>query len=434
VAGVFDPEGGHFQPPNLTSNGFSALDTGEVLALIGPDGRLVQSGGGITTASINALMADWQQVTQQGTIVPPDGYAAFVLGKSQNIRYEYLISPFFMERHPIGVMILGQPVDPQGQLPRLLITLLLGSFATLSIALAGGYWIASRAMAPVRVITRTARGISDTDMHQRLNLQTKDELGELANTFDAMLSRLETAFERQRQFTADASHELRTPLTIVGLEADHALERKRTPEEYERAMKVIHSENESMARLVNDLLTLARMDAGQTQLRHEPLDLSDLALDVTERLAGLAHRQGIELTTGELPPIPMQGDRQYLSQMLTNLVENAIKYAGTRGKHVCIDTGLLNEGISSCGWVRVEDDGPGIPLEAIPHLFDRFYRVDKARTHHDGAAPSDESGDSPDGSGLGLSIVQWIARAHQGQVSVQSEVGRGSVFEVRFPM
>jgi signal transduction histidine kinase len=267
-----------------------------------------------------------------------------------------------------------------------------------------------------------------------LNLQTKDELGELADTFDAMLSRLEAAFERQRQFTADASHELRTPLTIVGLEADHALERQRTPEEYERGMRVIQSENESMARLVNDLLTLARMDAGQTRLRHESIDLSDLALDVTERLSGLAHRQGIDLTTGELLPIPMQGDRQYLSQMLTNLVENAIKYAGTRGKHVCVDTGLQTEGVTRYGWVRVEDDGPGIPSEDLPHLFDRFYRVDKARTDHSEAGPSDGSGGTPDGSGLGLSIVQWIAKAHQGQVSVRSEVGQGSVFEVRFPV
>ncbi|MDD5369061.1 MAG: ATP-binding protein [Anaerolineaceae bacterium] len=434
VAGLVDAEGDHFQPPDLTSNGFSALDAGEVLALIGPDGHLVQSAGEITNPSVTVLLADWQQASRD---IPPGStaeYTVFISGKSKDVRYEYLISPMFMERHPIGVVILGQPIDPQSQLPRLLITLLLASISTLVIALAGGYWIASRAMAPVRVITRTARGISDNDMHQRLNLQTKDELGELANTFDAMLARLEAAFERQRQFTADASHELRTPLTIVGLEADHALERQRAPEDYQRAIKIIQSENESMARLVNDLLTLARMDAGQTHLRHEPVDLSDLALDVTERLNGLARRQGIELTTGELPPLPMQGDRLYLSQMLTNLVENAIKYAGTPGKHVCIHTGLLVEGISKYGWVRVEDDGPGIPPDALPHLFDRFYRVDKARTHHDGAVPIGSPDDSPDGSGLGLSIVQWIAQAHKGQVSVQSEVGKGSVFEVRLPV
>jgi two-component system OmpR family sensor kinase len=256
----------------------------------------------------------------------------------------------------------------------------------------------------------------------------------LADTFDAMLGRLQAAFDRQRQFTADASHELRTPLTIVGLEADQALSRHRSSEDYERAFKVIKSENEFMAHLVNDLLTLARMDAGQTTLRMETIDLSDIALDVVERLSSLAKRSDVTIDLGELPEVSIQGDHQHLSQMLTNLVENAIKYAGGRGHQVHIETGSHSNGAGAYGWVRVEDDGPGIPAEHLPHLFDRFYRVDKSRTRQQDETLEADQGKAPEGSGLGLSIVQWVAQAHGGMVNVRSELGKGSCFEVELPL
>ncbi len=146
---------------------------------------------------------------------------------------------------------------------RLLFTLAAGSLVTLIIALLGGYWLADRAMRPVHTITQAARTIGETDLSRRLNMKSKDELGELANTFDGMLGRLQAAFERQRQFVADASHELRTPLTIVNLETSRTLASPRKPEEYRHALAIIHSENDFMTALVNDLLTLARMDAGQ---------------------------------------------------------------------------------------------------------------------------------------------------------------------------
>ena len=336
-------------------------------------------------------------------------------------------------RRLLGVLILSSPIDPRDQLHTLLVTLVLASLGTLAIALLGGYWLATRAMSPVHTITRTARSISETDLHQRLNLGTRDELGELADTFDAMLDRLQAAFDRQRQFTADASHELRTPLTIVGLEADQALARKRSVEEYGRALTVIKSENKFMTRLVNDLLTLARMDAGQTQMQVEPLDLSDLALDVVDRLNSIASRAGVELHVGDFPEVMVNGDAQYLTQLMTNLVENAIKYAGGRGHHVRVETGQKTIAGQPVGWMQVEDDGPGIPAEHLPYLFDRFYRVDKARTRQQEDAPETEQEKELEGSGLGLSIVQWIARAHGGQVVVYSEVGKGSTFEFQLP-
>jgi signal transduction histidine kinase len=158
--------------------------------------------------------------------------------------YLFVVAPITLNHAAIGSLILGSPIDPTGQMDRLLLTLVFGNIATLAIALAGGYWLADRAMRPVRMITRAAREISETDLSHRLNLGARDELGELADTFDGMLSRLQAAFSRQRQFTADASHELRTPLTIINLETGRALAARRTRQEYERALTVIQSENE----------------------------------------------------------------------------------------------------------------------------------------------------------------------------------------------
>ena len=446
-AGVFDSEGQHLSTADLDQRESLLLDGNTVMALVDASGQTLQSQGGIDGTAINQAIRVWQSANR------PNQAASFniEMAPAKSLikqHYRILVAPITGEHVLTGVLVLGRPIDPEGQLPRLAFTLGISSLGVLALVLFGGYWLAGRALSPVRTITRTARGISETGLHQRLHLGTQDELGELADTFDAMLDRLQAAFDRQRQFTADASHELRTPLTIVGLEADHALERRRSGEEYERALRVIKSENEYMTQLVNDLLTLARMDAGQTQLKLEPLDISNVALDVVERLSGLARWNHVELVTGDLPEIIIQGDRQYLSQMLTNLVENAIKYAasasqpasvqaqpgdpppGPSGHHVWVDTGCTEpKGDQPYAWVRVSDDGPGIPEEDLPHLFDRFYRVDKARER------SGSDGEkSPEGSGLGLSIVNWIAGAHHGKVLVQSQLGQGATFEVRLPL
>ena len=190
-------------------------------------------------------------------------------------------------------------------------------------------------------------------------------------------------------------------------------------------LNIIHSENDFMTSLVNDLLMLARMDAGQTTMEKKPVDLSDVAVDTLERLTPLATRNGVTLEAGNLPETRILGDRQYLLQMLSNLVENAIKYTtGDRNGYVW-KPGRR----TGAAWVRVSDTGPGIAPEHIPHLFDRFYRVDKARTR-DTDVEVDSS--QPSGSGLGLSIVQWIAQVHGGKVRVESTLGVGTTFEVRF--
>ena len=434
MSGLFDQDRGHFQAPPLMVKGSGLISANEELALLDVNGQMLQSVGSISAATTNQLLQYWDQSNR--TDLPMDFLTVKDLpgGSTQNRNYLYLVTPMYADRHPIGLMILGRPVDVDGQLPKLVLTLVIGCLLTLLISLLGGYWLAAQAMAPVRTITRTARGIGESGLHKRLNLNSKDELGELANTFDAMLDRLQAAFDRQRRFTADASHELRTPLTIIGLEADQALSHRRSADEYNRAFKVVRSENEFMSRLVNDLLTLARMDAGQAILKKAPLDLSDVALDVVERLSSLAGREGTELHVGEFPQVRVDGDYQYLSQMLSNLVQNAIKYAGGKGHHIQIETGKGISGGAAYGWVRVEDDGPGIPSQHLPYLFNRFYRVDEARSRQQDESPESDQEKPPDGSGLGLAIVQWIVEAHGGQIDVHSELGKGTSFEIHLPL
>jgi signal transduction histidine kinase len=424
------------------------LQEDDILALVGLEGDVVQKVGSISDANIQALARVGVESGAYHNRYSSTVIQASSTGQLIQEKYLFVVVPISANHARIGSLVLGSPVDPMGQIDRLFINLVLGNLVMLGIALAGGYWLADRAMHPVQTITRTARQIGETDLSRRLNLGSQDELGELADTFDGMLDRLQAAFDRQRQFTADASHELRTPLTIVNLETNRALASKRSPKEYEQALTVIRSENEFMTRLVNNLLTLSRMDAGQAVFNFEELDLSDVALEVVERLAPLAERNGVKLFTGQLPELRVSGDRQYLSQMIANLVENAIKYTGGPDPRVRLETGFESDrqagggqaGGIRFGFVSVEDNGPGIPAEHLPRIFDRFYQVDRARSHN----PDDPHGLQPDepagagqataGSGLGLSIVQQIAQAHGGEVSVQSEAGQGTLFTVRLPL
>ena len=411
-----------------------------VLALVDGQGHLTQSFGAFDKASLEALRQDF--------INNPGGsrYEVFTVPSSpgSNPSADNLAQDYRVYIYPVsqgagleGTVVVGLPWEGAATLRVLLITLLLTGTITLVLAAAGGYWLASRAMRPVSDITRTARNISETDLSRRLNNPRQDEIGELAGTFDRMLGRLEAAFDRQRQFTADASHELRPLLTIINLEVNRSLARPRTSDEYVKALEVIQFENEYMTRLVEDLLLLARADAGQSNLQPEKLDLSDLALEVAERLESLAERQKIDLVTGELPELVVEGDRRYLTQMVANLVENAIKYTAGTGDTVRVETGCEGK---EWAWLRVSDNGPGIKAEDLPHLFDRFYQADRARTtalagkrsNHKGSTNPPE--EATRGSGLGLSIVKWVVEAHRGNISVRSQPGEGATFEVRLPL
>jgi|WetSurMetagenome_2_1015567.scaffolds.fasta_scaffold108324_2 signal transduction histidine kinase len=413
----------------VTPNGIlvppGVLQDTDILIFTEPDGRVLASHGPLPAQDTLTLAARARQEYQQGRS-SHDSAVSWLEGTgSPRKSYVFVTVPLQNGLGQNGLVILGSPADPYRLESRLVFTLTAGSLATLTIALLGGFWLADRAMRPVHTITQAARTIGETDLSRRLNMKGKDELGELANTFDGMLGRLQAAFDRQRQFVADASHELRTPLTIVNLETSRTLASPRKPEEYREALSIIHSENDFMTALVNDLLTLARMDAGQAVMQSQPVDLSDVALETMERLSPLAARSGVRLDAGDLPEARILGDRQHLVQMVSNLVDNGIKYATGQDKKVSIETGTTGD----TAWVRVSDNGPGIAQEHLPHLFDRFYRIDQSRTRGGDGSTNPQS---PSGSGLGLSIVQWIARSNGGEVKVESQIGTGTTFEVSF--
>ncbi|HKV85133.1 MAG TPA: HAMP domain-containing sensor histidine kinase [Ktedonobacterales bacterium] len=350
-------------------------------------------------------------------------------------RFESLVvylTSFSVNGQPAGTLVVGQPPLANATLQSLVPGLLIAGPLTLLVAALGGYWVASRAMRPVRLITRAAQAIGEKDLSRRLLLKRRDELGDLAATFDHMLDRLEAAFTRQRQFTADASHELRTPLTVVDLEVSRGLTTRQPPEEYERILAAVRAENAHMSRLVEDLLMLARADTDQAQLRPEPLDLSDVALDALERLAPLARERRVELVAGALPELRVVADRAALTRLFVNLIENGVKYTTGAHARVTLTTGGDDTHGASWAWARVADNGPGIPDEHLPHIFERFYRVDAARQRGD--IVTDTADGASGGSGLGLAIARWIAEAHGGFISVSSAPGEGSVFEARLPL
>lgn len=286
----------------------------------------------------------------------------------------------------------------------------------LIIAAGGGLFLANRALAPIDRITKTARAIGRGDLSRRLNMpKVEDEVGRLAMTFDEMLDRLETSFKKERQFTSDASHELRTPITVIKAQAEEALTGAKSEEEYREALEVILKEITQMGKMVSQLLVLTRGDEGRYRLEMENIDLKIVIEDVVEEMQAMAAQYGVNLYFEADKSVVVKGDQTLLTMLFMNLIDNAIKY-NTEGGWVKV---TLHE---AKGFARiiVKDSGIGIPKEDIPHVFDRFYRVDRSR--------------SSDGTGLGLSIVQWIVKIHNGQIYVKSRPGEGTEFEILLPL
>jgi signal transduction histidine kinase len=262
------------------------LSTREILALLRPDGSILDAHGPLTATTIRQLQ------TRASSQVPFN----LTLSQTQTQRnwwwsptndYRFVSAPILNKDTRIAILMIGLPRENWSLPPSFWIV---HGVLFLLISLIGGYWLASKTMRPVQMITRMAREINATDLRRRLHLKRRDEFGELAATFDQMLARLEAAFKRQTQFTADASHELRTPLTIMNLEINRALTQLQTPEEYRQVLEQMQGENEQMAGIVNSLLLLARADTGQIVLRQEEVDLSDIALASVERLLPLARQ------------------------------------------------------------------------------------------------------------------------------------------------
>lgn len=291
----------------------------------------------------------------------------------------------------------------------------------LLVATVGGYFLARQSLAPVAAMATQARGMGAANLHNRLAvLNPRDELGQLAVTFNQLLGRLEESFERQKRFMADASHELRTPVAILHGETEVTLSRTdRSPEEYRETLGILKDESQRLAHIVEDLFTLTRADAGQYPLQLQTVYLDELAADVLRRARSLALAKKITLSAAIEPELPMQADEALLRRMLLNLLDNAIKYTPEGGK-ISLECRKQGEEYR----LSVSDTGAGIPVELQTRIFERFFRADKARSRAEG-----DSG----GAGLGLSIARWIAEAHQGRLELTRSDANGTTFTAWLP-
>src|SRR5881394_1504425 len=307
------------------------------------------------------------------------------------------------------------------QLEQLLQTIVIAFFVGVVPAILVGGWIAGRALEPVdRMITEVREITDGRSLHRRLAVPlARDELSRLAETLNQMMTRLERNFAALRRFTADASHELKTPLTVVRAGVERAITRPDVPQETLAALEETLQEVNRMTELLDSLLTLARADEGRAELHREPVDLRAIVTEAGETGDLLADHAGVAIEIRTPPaPLVLAVDRSRVRQLLLNLIENAVKYT-PRGGNVSVQLG------ASDGEVRltVADSGIGIAPGDLPHIFDRFWRADSARTR---------TGERP-GAGLGLAISKWIVEAHGGAIEVQSRPGRGTTFTVMFP-
>ncbi|HEY5234238.1 MAG TPA: ATP-binding protein [Verrucomicrobiae bacterium] len=285
----------------------------------------------------------------------------------------------------------------------------------LFLGLAGGWWFVSRALRPIENISAAAVKISAGDLSQRINVaETESELGQLAAVLNSTFARLESAFAQQKQFASDAAHELRTPVSVMLTQAQTALNRERTAPEYRETVETCQRAAQRMRKLIESLLALARLDAGQEVLKRLPFDFSKAVSDCVEQLKPIAEERGVKIIS-ELSPLEITGDSERLAQVVTNLLTNAIQYNLPDG-----EVRVKLESQNGLAVLTVSDTGAGISAEDLPRVFERFYRADKSR--------------STGGNGLGLAIAKAIVEAHGGMIEVASEENAGTTFRVRLPM
>jgi heavy metal sensor kinase len=358
-----------------------------------------------------ALARALRGVADVRTVAVPDGRE----------RIRLLTAPLVDGRRVSGVMQIGVSLAPaEVTLARLATALALGGAAALVAVAVGGYWLAGVALRPIDAMVSAASSITHTDLARRLpEPPYRDELARLAQTFNAMIARLEEAFVRLDRFAADASHELRTPLTILRGEVDLALRHPRTPDAYREVLASNRDEIDRMAAIVDQLLLLARAEKSQLVLARERVRLDRLVEETVRQWRDLAAQSDLTLVLEPPPPIAVLGDELRLRELLLNLLENARKYTPAGGR---IAVRLAADEGSRTARISVEDTGVGIPADAVPRLFDPFFRADAARARDAG------------GAGLGLALVKRIADLHGGAVTVESDVGQGTRFTVSLPL
>jgi heavy metal sensor kinase len=316
----------------------------------------------------------------------------------------------------VEVGALGAGTD--ATLARVLLMLAAGLPIAVCVAVAGGFVLVRRSLAPVARMAATAEAITQHNLGERLPVvDSGDELERLAVSLNLMISRLEAAIDGSKQFVADASHELRTPLTVMRGELESLAQDGHLPGEAREALGSVLEEVLRLAEIVEGLFALSRLDAGEAHAPWQRFDLGELAATTAGQMSLLAEDKHVSVACESNPGVIVEGDRARLKQVIVNLLDNAIKYT-PGGGHVSLS--VKREG--GCAILEVADDGIGIPAEALPHVFKRFYRVDGSRTRAQG------------GAGLGLSIVESICTAHAARVEVSSVAGKGSTFRMLAPL
>ena len=389
-----------------------APQANELILSFDSNGNLLQEfGPPIDTTNINIKGLVQQALFGQNT------YLTTVAADKQGVRL-YATAVRVPFTNQLLVIVVGQlTTGITGVLDTFKYVLVIAIVGVIFLAGIGGLFLASRVLKPVEQITQTAQQIEESDLSQRIAVKNDDELGRLASTLNDMIARLEEAFNRQRQFTADASHELRTPLAIMQAEATLALSKERTEDEYKKSLETISQESTYMSSVIGKLLFLARSDAGKEQLNFEDVDLKDLITGLSTNVEALAQDKGIKFTIDAQESLVVSGDKVKLRQLFINILENAVRYTPADGN---ISVSLVRKDGSALA--TISDTGIGIPPEHLPHIFERFYRVDKARSRSDG------------GVGLGMAIAKYIADSHSGKIEVESQIGKGTTFIITIPM
>ena len=317
---------------------------------------------------------------------------------------------------PGETVLVGRTIAPQlSDLRRTALMLSGVGAGILLLGLVGGWWLASRAIRPIEDISATAVKISAGDLSQRINVgETESELGRLASVLNSTFARLDAAFAQQQQFTSDAAHELRTPVSVMLTQTQTTLNRERSTAEYRETIESCQRAAQRMRRLIESLLELARLDAGQQPMKQSRFDLAQTVRDCVTLVSPIAESRQVKIVC-EVPPLECVGDSERLGQVITNLLTNAITYNKESG-----EVRVNGEAKNGSVILTVSDNGVGISAEDLPRVFDRFYRADSSRT----------SGNT----GLGLAISKAIVEAHGGEIEVSSQLEVGTVFTVRLPL
>jgi heavy metal sensor kinase len=323
----------------------------------------------------------------------------------------------FIEKTGSFVQVGSSLADFDETMRKLLIIMIIGIPTSLSVIVIVGYFMAKKSLKPVDQIRKAAVKISSSNLDERIDIKgRKDELSRLAETFNAMISRLKDSFQRINQFSIDVSHELKTPLTILKGETEVALRKERSNEEYRHLLQSNLEEIDRMAQIIDDLLLLSKADRKDVKLNIENISLRDLIADVCMKMKIFADKKEITLMVDELADVRLSGDELKLRRMLWNIIENGIKYTPKDG--MVTVSSYTNNG---CVCINVRDNGIGISADDMKYIFDRFYRADRSRKRESG-------------SGLGLSISKWIAEAHKGAIEVTSQPAQGSQFLIKLPV